>query len=140
MAAGDARDAVARGEAVTARAVGFGSASNATVADILELMERANASAPGVAPFAIATVDTREDMGRDIAAALGCKLLVFTAADLASTAQAAGLTMLSVRAAGSVGTPSVAEAAALAALGPGGKLVVARLTGHRCTCAIAEVR
>jgi cobalt-precorrin 5A hydrolase len=125
---------------MTARAIGFGASTLATVADILELVRTTSEAAPGTAPFLVATVDVREEMGRDVAAALGCKLVVFSAAELAHTATAAGLSMVSVRAAGSVGTPSVAEASALAALGPTASLVVARRTGRRCTCAIAEVR
>lgn len=62
--------------------------------------------------------------------------MVFSADVLA---QVSGVTNSSSLASATVGTPSVAEAAALAALGPTARLAVTRQTGRFCTCAVAVV-
>ncbi len=79
-------------------------------------------------------LDRCSGMGESVAAALGLKLVLFPAHTLA---QVPGTTVRSTVAANHAGTPSVAEAAALFALGPQARLLVPRTTGHLCTCAVA---
>ena len=124
---------------VSARyAVGVGASSNADAADVIVLVAAAlrmlDDSPAGV--MCIATLDGRASLGMAVAAAFGVAAVAFDAAALAAVP---GTLVVSERARASVGTASVAEAAALAALGDGARLVVPRMTGARCTCAVAEI-
>ncbi len=123
------------------RAIGFGANSAATLADVLALVRATtDAVANAVATTdVVATLRAREPLGYEVAAALGCKLLLFSPDELARTATSPALILQSPRALAAVGTPSVAEAAALAALGPQARLVIARVTGRCCTFALAEL-
>ncbi len=123
------------------RAIGFGANSTATLADVLALVHATTDAVAGAVPMTVmvATLRARAPLGREVAAALGCKLVLFAPAELALTAARAPLLRHSARAFATVGTPSVAEAAALAALGPCARLVIARTTGRCCTCALAEL-
>ena len=126
-------------ETVNVRALGFGASSTATVEDVLALVRATTTEVSGAAPLMLATVAAREGLARCVAAALGCKLAIFAPAELARVADEAALTRVSTRALAAIGAPSVAEAAALAALGPRARLIVPRRTGRRCTCALAEL-
>ncbi len=113
-------------------AIGFGCSSGATADDIVELIE---ASVDAMPPDTlIATLDRRGDMGELVSQILGLGLRLFPAKALA---QVAGTTTQSPAALARIGTDSVAEAAALAALGPAARLLVPRRTGRLCTCAVA---
>jgi cobalamin biosynthesis protein CbiG len=115
------------------RAIGFGCSSAASVDDVLALL-RATVGVSVQGTF-LATLDRREAIGREVAAALELELIVFPAAVLA---QAHAIVTPSLRAAALTGTSSVAEAAALTAAGPGAQLIVPRRSARRCTCALAE--
>jgi cobalt-precorrin 5A hydrolase len=132
---------------VSARiAIGFGATSSARVEDVLCLIEATlsalskrpdvPASSPSRAMNAvIATLDRRAALARAVGATLGYEVVTFDAATLACVD---GVVTASPRVLASVGTASVAESAALAALGSRGRLVAARTTGRNCTCAVAE--
>ena len=119
---------------MTVRAIGIGCTSNAVVADVLELVRAAVGDASRVTM--LATLDRRATIARAVAAELQVDVALFSADTLRAIA---GVRTPSTRAGATVGTPSVAEAAALAALGPGARLVVERRTGRGCTCALAEL-
>ncbi len=128
------------GEAVSARrGVGLGAATTATVADCVALVRATLALASGRSglgwPTALASVDRREALARVVAAEFGFDVVLFGADELAATR---GVVFRSVAALHAIGTPSVAEAAALRAVGRDATLRIARRTGRRCTCAIAE--
>ena len=84
----------------------------------------------------LATLDRRaaEDRVRRLAAAHGWRLAGFPAAELA----ACPVPHPGLRAAVAVGTPSVAEAAALLAAGPRSTLILPKRAGHGVTVAIAR--
>jgi cobalt-precorrin 5A hydrolase len=114
-------------------AIGFGCSTRATSEDLLCLIHSVLVSIP---PDSIlATLGRRAGIGRAIADALGLRLVVFSAEELASVAN---VTSQSERAYARTQTGSVAEAAALASLGPQAKLVVNKRKGRLCTCAVAR--
>ena len=119
-------------------AIGMGCSSRALSADIVALIRACLAEATRIGEAApntiLATLDTRSHIGETVAAALGLRLVLFPASALA---QATGTVTHSAAALRSVGTPSVAEAAALIALGPAARLSLPRRTGRLCTCAVA---
>jgi cobalamin biosynthesis protein CbiG len=117
------------------RAVGIGAASAAVHDDVVALVREALAAA-GPATI-LATLDRREALARGVAHTLGMDVRLFSADVLA---RVSGIRTPSAVAAATVGTPSVAEAAALAAAGSGARLVGARRSGRLCTCAVAESR
>lgn len=112
--------------------IGIGCSSRATVDDVLSLIK--SCAAEIVPGSVVATLDRRATMGEAVATSLGLRLMLFSANILA---QVSGVTNHSSLAAAKVGASSVAEAAALAALGPGARLAVTRQTGRFCTCAVA---
>ena len=124
-------------------AIGFGATSAALANDVVRLIEAALASLDArdgtIATVAngtlLATLDRRARLGREVGAILGCELVTFDAAGLA---RIAGAITVSSLARERTGTASVAEAAALAALGSHARLVATRTTGRYCTCAIAK--
>jgi len=116
------------------RAIGIGAASAATVEDVLALVQATVGF--NMAGACLATLDRRADLARAVADALDLELRLFPAERLAAVT---GTLTLSTRSADAVGSPSVAEAAALAALGPAAWLAVPRRTGMLCTCALAEL-
>jgi cobalamin biosynthesis protein CbiG len=117
------------------RAVGIGAASAAVHDDVVAVVREALAAA-GPATI-LATLDRREALARLVAHTLGMDVQLFSADALA---RVCGARTRSAVAAAAVGTPSVAEAAALAAAGSGARLVGARRSGRLCTCAVAESR
>ncbi len=115
------------------RAIGFGAASAARLDDLLALIR----SIPGaLGATCLATIERRAELAAEAAAALELDLRLFSAEQLAAID---GTVTRSSRSAETVGSPSVAEAAALAALGPRARLAVPRRTGILCTCALAEL-
>ena len=113
-------------------AIGFGCSSRATVEDVISLIERCSVeTVPG---SIVATLDRCRSIGEAVGASLGLRLIVFPANVLT---QIADITSHSLLASAEVGTPSVAEAAALASLGPTARLTLPRQTGRFCTCAVA---
>lgn len=116
------------------RAIGIGASSDAQVEDVLSLIQ---ATVGHIGAWAcLATIDRRAGLAREVADLLDLELRLFPAAQLAVTP---GTVTISSRSADAVGSPSVAEAAALAALGPAAWLAVPRKTGILCTCALAEL-
>jgi len=126
------------------RGVGLGAATRATVADCVALVRETLALAEpssgagrshGATATMLASLDRRGSLARAVAAELGFEVVLFTSDELAATR---GGVVESIAALHAVGTPSVAEAAALRAVGDDAKLRIARRTGRRCTCAVAE--
>ncbi|KOG85395.1 cobalamin biosynthesis protein [Streptomyces varsoviensis] len=124
--------------------VGLGASSGATVAEVLGLIGRALAEA-GAGPGDVAALATAEAKAADAAltaaaARLGVELRGYGTGALGRVA----VPHPSGRALAAVGTPSVAEAAALLAAGPGGALVVGKRKSApaagpaRVTCAVAR--
>jgi cobalt-precorrin 5A hydrolase/precorrin-3B C17-methyltransferase len=118
--------------------VGVGSSAGADPAGIAELVAGALAGA-GLSAESVGLV-TSVDLKRDeagivaLAADLGVELRTFPAAALA----AVDVPTPSPVVAAAVGTPSVAEAAALLAAGPGGQLVVTKQRSSEATVAVAR--
>jgi cobalt-precorrin 5A hydrolase len=114
--------------------IGFGCSSQAESDEIVRLIRSAVDPVP---PHAIlATIDRRRSMGEMVATMMNMELAVFGSDTLAKVE---GTTTNSSIAFARAGTPSVAEAAALASLGPEARLLVARTTGRHCTCAVAAL-
>ncbi len=117
--------------------VGAGCSLGCPPEELLGLIEAAVAGLDG-AVIAVATVDRRaqEPCVLAAASARGVPLRTHPAAALASVP----VPTPSAAVARHVGTPSVAEAAALLSAGPGAELVVAKRRSPHATCAVAEVR
>ncbi len=124
------------GEAVNQHvAIGIGCSSRAMPADIINLIERC---AIEIVPDSIiATLDRRSNIAEVVAETLGLQLMLFPGSILA---QISGVKNQSLLAYTKTGTSSVAEAAALASLGPKAQLSLPRQTGRFCTCAVAVIR
>lgn len=118
---------------MSARAIGIGARTAATSEEIVAFV-RATFGMPSPGTL-LATVDRRSGVMADVARVLGAQLITFSPEELA---RVKNTTITSLRAAHAIGTPSVAEAAALAALGDGARLIVPRRSSGRCTCALAE--
>jgi len=113
---------------------GVGASTGADPEEVAGLLDRALAAA-GLAQASLAEVATLDRRRRDPAlAALGRPVRAFSAAELASVA----VPHPSPAVDRAVGTPSVAEAAALAAAGPGAQLAVPKLKGEGATVAVAR--
>nr|WP_265736778.1 cobalamin biosynthesis protein [Actinacidiphila yeochonensis] len=114
----------------------MGAAGGAGAAEVLELVRSALAEVPGGRVTVLATVDGRAGHGGVAGAAreLGVPLRDFPSAVLAAVP--VPTPSEAVRAA--TGTPSVAEAAALTAAGPGGGLVVPKRKSAHVTVALAR--
>ena len=82
----------------------------------------------------MATVDRRGEVGERVAISLGLPIVLLPASILSDMR---GLTTFSELAWRAVATANVAEASALASLGPGARLIVPRRVGKLCTCAVA---
>ncbi|SHL78671.1 precorrin-3B C(17)-methyltransferase [Actinacidiphila paucisporea] len=120
--------------------VGVGGSRGVAVAEVVTLV-RAALAAGGVAEGSVwrmATVDAKAQEAGIVAAAehLGVPLVTFGAAALAEVS-VPNPSAAPLRA---VGTPSVAEAAALLAAGPGGELVVQKQKSAMATAAVARRR
>jgi precorrin-3B C17-methyltransferase/precorrin-6Y C5,15-methyltransferase (decarboxylating) CbiT subunit len=111
--------------------LGVGCSSDATAADLRALV----ADLDHRRPDAVATIDLRADHPAVVAVAPGAPT-TFPASLLAAVA----VPHPSDAVAQAVGTPSVAEAAALLAAGPGARLVVAKRAGPTVTAALAVGR
>ncbi len=120
--------------------LGLGASRGCPEGELAVLVDAALAEA-GVAPGAVAavgTLDLKADEGAILAAAdrLGVPLRLFSADRLA--AEGPRIASPSAIVAAEVGTPSVAEAAALALAGPDGALVVAKRKSAHGTVALAR--
>lgn len=114
--------------------IGMGCSSRAVSDDVVALIL---ACVGEVVPDTIlATLESRARMGEKVAVALGLRLMLFPASALARVAGIATESEIALRLSG---TRSVAEAAALIALGPEARLSLTRRTGRLCTCAVAVV-
>lgn len=112
--------------------IGVGCSSRAVSDDVVALVL---ACAGEIVPGTIlATIESRAGMGQRVAVALGLRLMLFPANELG---RVAGIDTESEIALCRSGTRSVAEAAALIALGPEARLSLTRRTGRLCTCAVA---
>ena len=140
MASDDADHAMDGDQALTATiqkerlAIGFGCSSRAESEEIVRLI-RASVD-PISQDSVLATVDRRASMGEIVSLSLGIRLVVFSASALSGIR---GTTTVSPSALAHTGTSNVAEAAALAALGPTARLTVAQTKGRLCTCAVATI-
>jgi len=120
-------------------ALGVG-AERGAADDEVEKLARDTLAEASLSPDAIACVvslDLKSDEGAilKLADKLGVPARFFDAATLAKEEPRVSQPSEYVRAA--VGTPSVAEAAALAAAGPGGRLLAPKRKSARATCAVA---
>jgi cobalt-precorrin 5A hydrolase len=133
MATSDASYPVVGGEIMNKScSIGIGCSSRATASDVIQLIQECVSE---IAPYSIlATLDRCSSIGEDVAATLKLRLMLFPAAVLAPIR---GIKSQSPLAASKVGTSSVAEASALASLGPMARLILPRQTGRFCTCAVA---
>ena len=120
-------------------AIGIGCERGADADEISALVEEclADAGLARAAVALVASIDLKadEDGILAVAEALGVPARFFAAADL--RAQEDRVTQKSDYVQATVGTPSVAEAAALACVGSAGRLIVAKRKSARATCAIA---
>ncbi|MEW2577134.1 cobalamin biosynthesis protein [Streptomyces syringium] len=117
--------------------VGVGARRGAGAEEVVSLITRTLAEAgrvPGDV-VALATADAKADEAglRAAAERLGVPLLTYGAGELA----AVPVPRPSAAVLAAVGTPGVAEAAALLAAGPGGVLLVGKRKSARVTCAVA---
>ncbi|GAB2892592.1 precorrin-3B C(17)-methyltransferase [Streptomyces mayteni] len=120
--------------------VGLGASCGVPEAEVTDLLANALAEA-GLSPASVtaaATVTAKADEAglRAAAARLGVDLTTFPAEELA----AVPVPNPSPAPLAAVGTPSVAEAAALLAAGPGAELVVPKRKSAMATCAVARRR
>ncbi|MBM2619977.1 cobalamin biosynthesis protein [Actinoplanes sp. LDG1-06] len=123
-----------RGRAVV---VGLGARPSATMADLLTAVDTTLTTA-GLSASDVTTLATLDRRGgdsavREMAVDRGWQLALFAAADLAATP----VPSPSGAVAAAVGTPSVAEAAALRAAGPDASLLVPKRIFPNVTVAIA---
>jgi cobalt-precorrin 5A hydrolase len=112
--------------------IGIGCSSRASAADILRLI--AECIDPIPAGSILATLDRRAAMGEAVAARLGLPLVLLPASRLTLVPAVAARSSLALA---RTGTANVAEASALAALGPSARLLIEKRTGRYSTCAVA---
>lgn len=116
---------------------GIGLRPGAGAAEIVGLVERA-VRASGCRPSVLAVPSFRDgEAGPEAAAVLLSLALRVVPAHALDAAQPRCRTR-SARAEAHVGAASVAEGCALAAAGPDGRLVLARIASAAVTCALAE--
>jgi cobalt-precorrin 5A hydrolase len=125
------------GEAMIVAGVGCRQGASAAAIEtvIAAALERAGLTPQGLDVLATAAFKGDEPGIATAAAARGVPLILVSQADLEI---AAGRATHSRRVAELVGVGSVAEAAALAAAGPAGRLMVARIAIGPATCALAS--
>jgi cobalt-precorrin 5A hydrolase len=122
------------GQAMTARVfAGIGCRRDCAADDILAVVRAAGRAVDALAAPAFKAGEAGLHAAAD---ALGVPLIFVEPAALAAV-QPLCVTR-SAPAERATGVASVAEGCALAAAGPGGRLVLARITGARATCALAE--
>lgn len=114
--------------------IGIGCSSRARSVDVIRLIEISVDQIP--CGTMIATLDRRASIGEIVASTLGLRLVLFPASILASVA---GVTTHSPLALSKTRTANVAEASALASLGPSARLIVQQTKGRFCTCAVAAL-
>ncbi len=127
-----AADGAAGGRVV----VGVGCSQGASADDVRAVVAEAVAATEAAGadqPVALATIDRRADHPAVTAASDGVPVVAFPASLLA----AVDVPNPSGAVDDAVGTPSVAEAAALLAAGPGARLVVEKRRGPAATAAVA---
>lgn len=132
VAWGDVAGAATASNIVDVVALGLGCSSSATAVEVDAVAADALAAAGVGAPDIVATIDRRRThpaMADRQPLAFGPLLLASVDVPNPSTAVEAA-----------VGTPSVAEAAALLAAGPGARLVVSKQRGATATAAVAVGR
>jgi cobalt-precorrin 5A hydrolase len=112
--------------------IGIGCSARACSDDVIHLIQTSVVEIP--AGSILATLDRRAAMGEIVASVLGLRLVLFPANILANVG---GTTARSSLALSRTGTANVAEASALASLGPSARLLVAKRNGRFCTCAVA---
>lgn len=116
---------------------GIGCRSGVLAAALCALLEEAGAAGFGAPALLAAPVFRQSEAAiAEAAAALGLPL-IWIARESLRGEQGRCLTR-SARAEREVGLASVAEAAALAAAGPSGRLILPRIAGGGVTCALAE--
>lgn len=115
--------------------VGAGCSRGCSADELAALVEAALAGVSGRV-VAVATIDrrAREPCVVALAGACGVPVRAHPAAALAEVAVPTPSPVVARH----VGTPSVAEAAALLAAGPGARIAVAKRRSEHATCAIAE--
>lgn len=117
-------------------AVGLGFRKTCTAETLVGLVRRALEEAGQPQATALATIAEKDrPVLHAAAAALGLPVVILPKAALAQTDDR--LTIRSERVKACLGIPSVAEAAALAAAGPGARLVLPRIDSGDATCAVA---
>jgi cobalt-precorrin 5A hydrolase len=114
--------------------IGFGCTSLAESNEIVRLIKASIDPIPK--DSILATLDCRAAIGEIVSQLLGIRLVVFPATTLSAIK---GTTTHSPLALAKTGTHNVAEAAALASLGPTARLIIARTQGRFCTCAVAAI-
>jgi cobalamin biosynthesis protein CbiG len=138
MAAHDADHAMDGDQAVTDiiehLSIGIGCSSRASSDDVIRLIKASIDQIPFGA--LIATIDRRASIGEVVASILGLRLMLFPASILAGIE---GTTTHSPLALAKTRTSNVAEASALASLGPSARLIVPKTRGRFCTCAVAAL-
>ncbi len=107
----------------------------AIMAVILAALERAGIAAPELRVIATSAAKGREPGIAITASAMDLPLVVIPQGDL--IAAGARAVTRSERVIALSGVPSVAEAAALAAVGPSGRLIAPRIVVGPATCALA---
>lgn len=121
-------------------AVGIGAEHSVSAAEIAALVHGTltthGISTSEIACFASLDSKRHEPAFHELARTLGVPIHFFAAATL--NAEAPRLQNPSPRVEALTGVPGVAEAAALAAAGPGSVLVVPKTKSARATCAIAR--
>jgi len=116
--------------------VGVGASTGAPATAAAALLAAALAGA-GLSPASVAEVATIDRRAADpVVTALGLPVRWFTPEELAAVAVPSPSEVVRL----AVGTPSVAEAAAMLAAGPGAQLVVAKQAGAEATVAVARRR
>lgn len=130
---------MARGEAVTLVA-GIGLRPGTSEADILACLDDALAAAglPAEGRLRLATLASRFEEPGIVSAARSRQAELVAIPDEALKGFEAACATRSNRIASLYGVGSVAEAAALAAAGPGGELIQPRVATARVTCALAR--
>jgi cobalt-precorrin 5A hydrolase len=116
---------------------GIGFRRGTSAEDIVSLLRRACAQAGRTAAALATPTEKAEEPGLREAAKLLALPLIPVSPDALAEAQPRCITP-SVRALQAMGVASVAEGSALAAAGPRGKLLLARIASATATCALAE--
>ncbi len=117
-------------------AAGLGCRRGVALAAVLALLQRASVCCAEPALLAVPDFKRDEPALAAAAAALGLPLRFIDAETLASVQLwAQSRSAAALRA---TGFAAIAEAAALAALSPGARLILPRITGGGVTCALAE--